>query len=154
MIAGSFFKKIFPTGMLQDAYSELTSGMKMGWNAFQTPFKYAGAGLNWLDHKMASASSIPLLQSAINLIKDEPLFAGVVEGVNSINTTLDDVGKFGENIDELIRRGFGFGQHHSNSPHSSPNHPQHRVGDVRTPPGVQPPPQRPPGREPTLMLRS
>jgi hypothetical protein len=128
MYSGDFHKKAFNTGSMESSYNSLTAGIKTGWHWFTAPFRWAGAGLSWLNHALSAATSIPLLQSAINVIKDEPLFAGVVDGVNSINSTLDDIGNFGENIDGMIRKGFGYGPHSGNSSHVSPSHTQHKVG--------------------------
>lgn len=129
MIAGKFLSKVFNTGKVKSFYNDFAEGVSMGYNAFKYPFKMAGQGLHWIDQKLSHASNIPLLQDVANLMRDSPMWAELIGGVDSVNSTLDDIGKIGADVDDLIRRGFGF--NYNNPSHFTPSFGVHQPSIIR-----------------------
>jgi len=119
----SWIKKSFKTGIKQ-TYNRISNGVKTGFHAVHQVFKYAGQGAHYIDNLLSQSTGIPIVDDILSLVKDNPLYAEVLGGLDAVNTTLDDLGQLGTDADSLIRAGTGWGQqemHASNPSNTTTN---------------------------------
>lgn len=108
----SWIKKAFKTGA-QHVYDGVSKGVKTGFNRVNSLFKGAGRAAHWIDDLLSHKTGFDLVDDVLSLVKDNSIYSSVLSGIDGVNTTLDDIGRLGGDVDELLRRGL-FGQHAAN----------------------------------------